>query len=235
MPTGGRVATGGAASTGGAIGDGGTNTGGNEPTGGVTTTTERPCDVYATDSAPCVAAYSSIRSLSSTYTDPLCHVRSGSSAQNTGSGGELHYIEQTVDGFADQAAQHAVCGGTTCMVSLLYDHSDRGNDLPVAKRGGSTAGGEYADDDDFESIADAGPLTVGGHDVYSLYMEARKGYRVTPPNTVGDGMPLEQDPQGIYLLPDGTHAGDACRWDFGNVSPDPTRYGLMNTSFFGTA
>jgi hypothetical protein len=201
-------------------------------TGGSTDITG-PCDIYAAANTPCVAAYSMVRVLSSTYTGPLYQVRSGSNPQNTGSGGTTHDIGMTADGFADKAAQDAVCAGTTCTVSLLYDHSGHGNDIPVAKRGRSD-GGEYADDDDFESIADAGPLTVGGHDVYSLYMEARQGYRV-PVGVVGNGMPLHQEPQGIYMLADGTHYGTACCWDFGNVSPNPTQYGVMNTLFFGVA
>ena len=101
-------------------------------------------------------------------------------------------------------------------------------------KAGRSDGGAYAASDDFESIADAGPLTVGGHQVYSLYMEARQGYRV-PVGTVGSAMPRGQDPQGIYMLADGTHWGTACCWDFGNVSPDPTKYGVMNTLFFGKA
>lgn len=43
-----------------------------------------PCDVYRDAGQPCVAAYSTVRRLSSTYTGPLYQVRSGSSEQNTG-------------------------------------------------------------------------------------------------------------------------------------------------------
>ena len=39
---------------------------------------------------------------------------------------------------------------------------------------------------DFESSATKGSLTVGGHKVYSLYMNAREGYRLT---AEGKGMP----------------------------------------------
>lgn len=208
-------------------GSGGEAGGGNPPVMGG----EGPCDVYEAGGTPCVAAYSTVRRIYSGYDGPLYQVRSGSNPMNTGSGGETHDIGATADGFGDAAAQDAVCAGTTCTVSLLYDQSGRGNHLPVAKRGRSD-GGEFADDDDFESIADDGPLTVGGHDVYSLYMETRQGYRQTTP---GDGVPLNEEPQGIYMLADGTHYGTACCWDFGNVSPDPTRYGVMNTLFFGTA
>lgn len=217
--------------------DGGmTNAGGaSSSTGGATTggvvVSEGPCDIYEAAGTPCVAAYSTIRRLSSAYTGPLYQVRSGSSDMNTGSGGETHDIGQTADGFADAAAQDAVCQNTFCTISLMYDQSGRGNDLPVAKAGLSN-GGEWADDDDFESQADADERMVGGHRVYTLYMEARQGYRLTSP---GDGVPVDQEPQGIYMLADGTHWGSACCWDFGNVTPNPKEYHEMNTLFFGTA
>jgi hypothetical protein len=238
-PAGGSGGTGGFATGGqgtGGQGTGGQGTGGQGTGGqgiGGSTDTTGPCDIYAAANTPCVAAYSMVRVLSSTYSGPLYQVRSNSDSQNTGSGGTTHDIGMTADGFADKAAQDAACGGTTCTVSLLYDQSGNNNNLPVAKKGRSD-GGQYAAMDDFESIADAGPLRVGGHDVYSLYMAARQGYRV-PVGTVGSGMPRGQEPQGIYMLADGTHYGTACCWDFGNVSPDPTKYGVMNTLFFGVA
>jgi hypothetical protein len=133
------------------------------------------------------------------------------------------------NGFADAAAQIAFCANQTCTVSVLYDHSGRGNNVTVAKRG-RIDGGPFADDDDFESRADAGPLTVGGNDVFSLFMEPRQGYRQS---VAGDGMPRGQAPQGIYMLADGTHVGDACCWDFGNVTTNPVEYHTMNTLFFG--
>jgi hypothetical protein len=51
----------------------------------------------------------------------------------------------------------------------------------------------------------------------------------------GKNMPLGTAAQGLYELADGTHFGGACCWDFGNVSTDPTKYGVMNTLFFGQA
>ena len=48
-------------------------------------------------------------------------------------------------------------------------------------------------------------------------------------------MPRGTASQGIYELADGTHVGTACCWDFGNVTTDPTKYGVMNTLFFGNA
>jgi hypothetical protein len=207
--------TGGKASTGGS--------------GGSVTSTMGPCDIYKAAGTPCVAAYSMVRRIVSTYTGPLYQVRTGSSATNTGSGGTTHDIGMTADGFGDRAAQDTVCKGTYCTVSLMYDQSGRENHLPVAK-GGLKNGGDQALLDDVETKADAGPLTIAGNPVYSLYMSQRQGYRLT---RAGAGMPLDQEPQGIYMLADGTHFGDACCWDFGNVTPNPKEYHTMNTLFFG--
>jgi len=147
---------------------------------------------------------------------------------NTGSGGMTKDIGM-VGGYADTAAQDAFCANTVCTFSLLYDQSGKKNNLKVAPKGLSN-GGTYAAMDDFESSATKGSMMVNGHKVYSLYMAAREGYRLT---AKGAGMPLGTASEGIYILADGTHAGTACCWDFGNVSTDPTQYGVMNTIFFG--
>jgi hypothetical protein len=213
---------------------------------------EGPCDIYEAAGQPCVAAYSTIRRLRSAYTGPLYQIRVGSSPFNIGGlvvtnpnvnadqagnsqtmpqPGELVDIPQTADGFADASVQQERCPlGTTCTVSLLYDQSGRENHMPVAK-GGQRAGGVFAPLDDFETVMDArAAINVGGHPVFSLRMEARQGYRLTTP---GNGVPVDQEAQGIYMLADGTRAGNACCWDFGNVTPDPTQFREMNTLFFG--
>jgi non-reducing end alpha-L-arabinofuranosidase len=220
-----------------------------------------PCDIYAAAGQECVAAYSTVRRLLSTYTGPLYQIRVGSSQFNIGGlvvtnpaqaqlpnptqggaripyttapePGELVDIPQTADGFADPAIQRERCPlGTTCTVSLLYDQSGRGNHMPIAK-GGQNAGGIYAELDDFETVMDErAAVTVGGHPVYSLFMQARQGYRLAAP---GNGVPVDQQAQGIYMLADGTRAGNACCWDFGNVTPNPAQFAEMNTLFFGEA
>src|SRR6478752_9689704 len=134
--------------------------------GGTSSATAGPCDIYATGTTPCVAAYSTIRRLYSKYTGPLYQVRNGSSTKNTGSGGMTKDILQTADGFADTAAQDAFCANSVCTFSLLYDQSGNESHLPVAKKG-NTAGGATGGEDDYESSATKGSLTVGGHKVYS--------------------------------------------------------------------
>src|SRR5690606_18188420 len=110
-----------------------------EGSGGGSTVTvdEGPCDIYNEAGNECVAAYSTIRRLLSTYDGPLYQIRSGSSDSNIGGlrvtnrqqaiwpktgaqiaytttpePGELHDIPQTVDGFADAAAVDAACEDT---------------------------------------------------------------------------------------------------------------------------
>lgn len=226
--------SGGAGGSGGSGGTGGSDVGGAAGSGGsgggATAPAEGPCDVYAAGNTPCAAAYSTIRRLSKAYTGPLYQVRNGSSSMNTGSGGMTKDIGVTADGFADTAAQDTFCAGSVCTFSLLYDQSGNKNNLKVAPKGLSN-GGQYAAMDDFESSATKGSMMIRGHKVYSLYMAAREGYRLT---AKGAGMPLGTASQGIYMLADGTHSGTACCWDFGNVSTDPTKYGVMNTLFFGT-
>jgi len=245
--TGGDVGSGGDAATGGtgAGGTGGDGTGGSGPV-----VPDGPCDLYEEAGQACVAAYSTIRRLRSIYTGPLYQVRAGSSEYNIGGlrvtnpteasnttpyvttpePGTLHDIPQTADGFADAAVQDGICASTTCTIATLYDQSGRGNHLTVAKAG-PNAGGDYTALDDFETLADTGPVTVGGRDVYSLYMEARQGYRLP---LVGNGIPLKDEPVALYMLADGTRTGPQCCWDFGIVGPDPMTYAPMVTLFFGT-
>jgi hypothetical protein len=142
----------------------------------------------------------------------------------------VHDIGQTVDGFADAAAVDAACAATICTVSLLYDHSGKGNHLSVAKalvrddRPGDAM-------DPFESGATKQSLTVGGRRVYSLHMEQRQGYRLP---RVGDGIPFGMEAQGIYMLADGTRAGVGCCWDFGNSPPRADSFTEVNALYYGS-
>ncbi len=206
----------------------------------------------------CVAAYSLIRRIKSDYSGPLYQLRVGSSEFNIGGmrvtnpqqaiapangttvpyqttpeAGTLVDVTQTADGFADDSIFTTNCPiGTTCTVSLIYDQSGKDNHLPVAKKG-LPNGGDYAALDDFETVMNSqAALTVGGHAVHSLFMKARQGYRTTSP---GNDVPTGTEAEGMYMLADGTNAGRACCWDFGNVTPNPASYAEMNTLFLGEA
>jgi hypothetical protein len=172
-----------------------------------------------------------VRILSSTYTGPLYQLRKG--GQRTGSGGTTEDIK-AVAGFADAAAHEAFCGSETCTFSVLYDQSGKGNDLTVAKKGCYEG---TASEDDYESNAKKQSVTVGGHKVYSLYMDKHEGYR----NNDAQGTATGNQEQSSYDVAAGSGlrpgAGCCCCWNFGTASRDncygPT--GMMATLLFGTA
>ena len=228
---GGTAETGGDTATGGtAAGGGGTDTGGSTGTGGGSTTTgvEGPCDIYAAANTPCVAAYATTRPLLKSYTGFLYQVRKGGSWNKSSgmSGGTFQDIG-IKDGYADSAAQDAFCSGGTCTVSKLYDQSGKGNDLTVAPAGCYTG---TASEPDSEGSATKKSFNINGHKVYAVYMDAHNGYR----NNKCTGIPTKNTDQGVYVLADGTHAGAACCWDFGNMWPDNCNQHTMNPIFFGT-
>ena len=205
-----------------------------------------PCDIYAappdgTTATPCVAAYSTVRRLSSKYSGPLYQVRVGGS--NLGTGGTLHDIGLIAGGvFADGPSQDTFCGASACTVSKIYDQSGKGNDLTVE------GAGCYVTTPDTESNAKGRSLTVSGHKVYALYMVSDStfgghiangtefdGYR----NDNATGLPMGKPPpvgQSEYMVVDGKRANAGCCWDFGSANRDNCSTGgtgTMDTVSFG--
>lgn len=244
--TGGSAGVGGSAGTGGSAGAGGSagvggSAGGDGATGGGGATggavgTDGPCDLYAKSATPCVAAYSTVRLLSSKYTGPLYQVRVGGS--NDGSGGTLKDIGTISGGvIADGLAQDSACGSSACTIAKLYDQSGSGNDLTVA------GAGCYVKTPDTESNAKTRSLSVSGHKVYALYMASdssfgsstgptHDGYR----NNAAMGLPLGTAGQGVYEVVDGKRANAGCCWNFGNAQRDSCSTGgtgAMDTISFG--
>ena len=196
---------------------------------------EGPCDIYAAAGTPCVAAYSTVRVLSSTYKGPLYQVRKTSDKTTKD-------ISQTADGFANSKDQDDFLGSNAGTISKLYDQSGKGNDLTVAKKGSYTG---TAAQDDKESNAKGLKIMVNGHSVYAIYAKSTEGYRAKQEGYSGypakvaasAGMPTGNQPQGIYMLTDGSrpNIGCCCCFDFGNASLDNAAggTGMMNTLFFG--
>jgi len=215
-----------------------------------------PCDIYNGANNTCVAAYSTVRRLLSTYSGPIYQLRRGGPDPNTGSGGETQDIAVLPNGFADAAAHAAFCGNQNCTFSVLYDQSGEGNDLTVAKRGcygcsepqqTCSSCSDTACQNDYETDA-TNTITVGGHTVYTLHMDVQQGYRHNgtgwPTNApAASGMPVgnPQNGQGVYMVAEGAgrrpDAASACCWNFGNVSNNncygPS--GQMNTLMLGKA
>src|SRR6185312_14310036 len=82
-----------------------------------------PCDIYASGGTPCVAAHSTVRALFSAYNGNLYQVRRAS--DNT----TLNIGVLSAGGFANASAQDSFCAGTSCVVTIVYDQSGRGNHL----------------------------------------------------------------------------------------------------------
>jgi hypothetical protein len=178
-----------------------------------------PCNIYAANGTPCVAAYSTVRALYRSYRGPLYQVTRVSDGA-TASIGTLR-----AGGYADAAAQDSFCAGTVCSISRIYDQSPSRNDLGVEGIGGNGS-------PDVGAIANALPATVGGHSVYGVSVQAGVGYR----NDVTRGVPTGSQPQGAYMVTSGTHVDGSCCFDFGNAetSNTDTGNGHMDAINFGT-
>src|SRR5215470_5695793 len=117
-----------------------------------------PCDLYAAGGTPCVAAHSTTRALYGAYNGSLYQVRrsSDNATQNVGL--------LAAGGQANAAAQDSFCANTTCVITIIYDQTGRGNNLTQAPPGGfngPAAGG-------FDNLANAtaAPIMVGGSKAY---------------------------------------------------------------------
>src|SRR5262245_9757973 len=89
-----------------------------------------PCDIYASGGTPCVAAHSTTRALFGSYNGRLYQVRRARDNATTDIG------TLSAGDFANAAAQDSFCAGTTCVITIIYDQSGRGNHLTQAPPGG---------------------------------------------------------------------------------------------------
>ncbi|HKT01868.1 MAG TPA: arabinofuranosidase catalytic domain-containing protein [Rugosimonospora sp.] len=181
----------------------------------------RPCDLYATGGTPCVAAHSTTRALYAAYSGSLYQVRraSDSTTRNIGLG---------AGGYADAAAQDSFCANTTCVITVVFDQSGRGNDLWY-QGSGSPVGGQ-----DVPASATSESVTAGGGKVYSLFINQRNSYWRDGHLT---GVPTGSAPQGVYMVTSGTHVNSGCCFDYGNSETDRKAdgAGAMDAISFSTS
>ena len=166
--------------------------------------TPRPCDLFAS-ATPCVDAVSTTRALYSGYTGPLYQVTRQSDNKQADIG-LLH------DGYANAAQQDTFCAGTSCTITKLYDQSPNHNDLTPAPPGGA-AHGKGPNGYDLPVMADALPVTAGGHKVYGMSFAPGMGYRNDKPKGTATGSQAE----GVYMLTSALHLNHRCCFDFGNA------------------
>jgi hypothetical protein len=183
--------------------------------------TNLPCDIYGAGGTPCIAAHSTVRALYRSYTGSLYQVRR-SSDNTTRNIGVL-----STGGAANAGAQDSFCAGTSCVVTIIYDQSGRGNNLGYQGSGG--VGGAAS-----PASATSESITVGGSKAYSLYINPGNSYWRNGSST---GVPTGSAPEGMYMVTSGTHVNGGCCFDYGNS--ETTRRadgaGAMDAIYFGTS
>ncbi|KAE9377550.1 carbohydrate-binding module family 42 protein [Stipitochalara longipes BDJ] len=182
-----------------------------------------PCDLYSSGGTPCVAAHSTTRALYSAYSGSLYQVKRGSDNTTT------TIAPLSAGGVANAAAQDTFCASTTCLITIIYDQSGRGNHLTQAPPGGFNG----PDANGYDNLASAigAPVTLGGKKAYGVFVSPGTGYR----NNAASGTATGDAPEGLYAVLDGTHYNAACCFDYGNAetSSHDTGNGHMEAIYFG--
>lgn len=173
-----------------------------------------PCDIFAAEGTPCVAAHSLVRALFANYSGPLYTLNRSSD------GGMKTIGVLKAGGVADAAAQDAFCKNSRkCSIQRIFDQSEYGNDLTPAP-GGSAPGSAWFPDNGVN--ASKAPTTLGGHAVYGAYFRGLligndgnvirigEGYR----NDNTSGVATGDAPESVYMVVDGRHYNSRCC--FGN-------------------
>lgn len=195
----GQGGAGGVRATGGAVGSSGGSTGAGGNTAGSTGT--GPCDIYAAANTPCVAAHSVVRALYGGYDKPLYQVRR---SDNT----TKDILPLTPGGIADTGPEDTFCAGSTCVLTVVYDQSGKGNDLWYQ---GSEQVPASKSSSPAKATADA--VTVAGHKVYSLYISPGNCYWHDGSKS---GMATGSQPEGMYMVTSTRHTNSGCCFDYGN-------------------
>lgn len=187
--------------------------------------TAGPCDLYSAGGTACIAAHSTTRALYSAYTGSLYQVRRGSDNTTT------IITPLSAGGVANAAAQDTFCASTTCLITIIYDQSGRGNHLTQAPPGGFS-GPESNGYDNYASAIGA-PVTLNGQKAYGVFISPGTGYR----NDKVSGSATGDAAEGMYAILDGTHYNGACCFDYGNAetSNTDTGNGHMEAIYFGTS
>lgn len=172
-----------------------------------------PCDIYASGNTPCIAAHSTTRALYGAFSGALYQVKRGSD------GATRDIAPTAAGGVANAGSQDDFCSGTTCLISIIYDQSGRGNHLTQAP-GGAFTGPDVGGKDNLASAIGA-PVTLNGAKAYGVFVSPGTGYR----NNKASGTAVGDQSEGMYAVLDGTHYNDGCCFDYGNAETSSTDTG----------
>ncbi|KAG9189905.1 arabinofuranosidase/B-xylosidase precursor [Alternaria panax] len=185
--------------------------------------TAGPCDIYATGNTPCIAAHSTTRALYNSFSGSLYQIKRGSD------GATANVAPLSAGGVANAATQDKFCANTTCLITIIYDQSGRGNHLTQAPPGGFN--GPEANGYDNLAGAIGAPVTLNGQKAYGVFVSPGTGYR----NNKVSGSATGDAAEGRYAVLDGTHYNGACCFDYGNAETNnlDTGNGHMEAIYFG--
>ena len=177
------------------------------------TTADRPCDVYARASTPCVAAHSTVRAMYAKFRGPIYQLKR---ADNT-----TKNITVNAAGYADAAAHDDFCASASlCVVQRIYDQSPMANHLDPAP----ASKAKYGKDHPCPRQKPATPVDAmkhpivmnGKHRVYGAWFEMCNGYR----NDKTRGVAIGNEEESIYMVTSGKRFNDGCCFDYGNAETD---------------
>jgi non-reducing end alpha-L-arabinofuranosidase len=191
---------------------------------------EGPCDIYEAAGNPCVTAHSSTRALYASYNGPLYQVMRQSDGKTLDIG-VVKPSEGDPGGYANATAQDEFCANTYCWITILYDQSGKGNNLVQAPRGGFS--GPAMGGFNNLPIADMAPVTLMGHKVYGIFIEAGMGLRWNDAKSTA----VDDQAEGQYWVINGHHYNNGCCYDYGNAETDSRDDGdgTMETTYYGNA
>ncbi len=191
-----------------------------------------PCDIYAAGGTPCEAAYSTTRALFAAYDGPLYQVQRASDSSY------LNIGLQSAGGVVNAAPQVSFCSGTTCTITLLYDQTSNGNNMPVSPAascaGCGGAGGPGPGGSDLPASASALPVTIDGQPAYGVLVnKSGIGYRIDDAKNV----PTGDQPAGMYMMTSSNVTSSHCCFDFGSGETNNNDDGnaTMNAIYYGNA
>jgi hypothetical protein len=178
-----------------------------------------PCDIYAEDGGPCVAAHSTARALYASYAGPLYQVKKDN-------GMTQDIVPLAPGGLADSAAQDTFCGVDHCTISIIYDQSGWSNHLTSAPGGGAKP--TPANEANAKSLS----ATFGGKKVYGVHVVPGIGYR----NNNACGTAEGDNAQTAYMVVAGDVQNAACCFDYGNMERNSrdNGEGTMEAVYFGS-
>jgi len=202
----------------------------------------RPCDIYANNGTPCVAAHSTTRALLKKYKGKLFQVvRSTEMPGKVDLKKDSEFAEKKeikVDpktGYANLKPLDNFCGPSDCRITIIYDQT--GNGIPVTRynkkqkenlRGPvRVAGGANKRSIIFKDKA----ITVNGNPAYGLFKQEGGGYRNVNPKNI----PVNEESMGIYAVFDAKHYSSPCCFNYGTaqLSGHAEGAGSMSAIYFG--